>query len=157
MNKENKKERIKEYSEFIQDVKTKYNLIITPDTINTVLHIGGINDEFIIPFIPPIEKSKVILNSLIENGWIKDDASHIVKLKDFYEKVKESSQKKNKLTNTQIIEEVKTKYNLIVNPSMISYVRNKLGICVKAKDNRNDLTQKSSSCIWPFLRFCSII
>lgn len=50
--------------------------------------------------------------------------------------------KKNKLTNTQIIEEVTTKYNLIVNSFMISYVRNKLGICVKAKDNRYDPTLK---------------
>lgn len=143
LNKENKKERIKEYSEIIQDVKTKHNLIITPDNINTVLHIVGLNNEFIIPFIPPIEKSKVILNSLIENGWIKNDESYISLLKEFYDKVKESTQKKNKLTNNQIIDEVKTKYNLTVNSSMISYVRDKLGICVKAKDNRYDPTQKN--------------
>ncbi len=50
LNKENKKERIKEYSEIIQDVKTKYNIIVTPDNINTVFHIVGLNDEFVIPF-----------------------------------------------------------------------------------------------------------
>ena len=59
--------------------------------------------------------------------------SYISLLKEFYDKVKESTQKKNKLTNNQIIDEVKTKYNLTVNSSMISYVRDKLGICVKAK------------------------
>ena len=108
-----------------------------------MLHIVGLNDEFVISFIPPMEKSKVILNSLRENGWIKYDESYAMLLKEFYKKVKENNQKKNKLTNTQMIEEVKTKYNLTVNSSMISYVRDKHGICVKANDNRYDPTQKN--------------
>ena len=58
-------------------------------------------------------------------------------------KVKTSTQKKNKITNTQIIEEVKPKYNLTVNSSMISYVRYKLGIGVKVKDNRYEPTLKN--------------
>ena len=42
-----------------------------------------------------------------------------------------------------IIDSVKEKYNLTINSSMISYVRDKLGICVKKKDGRYDLTQKT--------------
>ncbi len=52
--------------------------------------------------------------------------------------------KRKKLTDNQIIEDVKINYNLAVNSSMISYFRDKLGICVKAKDNRYDPTQKTN-------------
>ena len=143
LNKTSKKEKIKEYSDIIKDVKNKYNIIITPDNINSVLHIIGLNEEFIIPFIPSVDKSKLILQSLLDNKWIEENDSYVSKLEEFYIKIKENTQRKNKLTNNQIIEEVKTKYSLTVNSSMISYVRDKLGICVKAKDNRYDPTQKN--------------
>lgn len=42
-----------------------------------------------------------------------------------------------------IIDSVKEKYNLTVNSSMISYVKDKIGICVKKKDRRYDPTQKN--------------
>ena len=51
--------------------------------------------------------------------------------------------KKNKCTNDVIIEYVQDKYHINVNASMISYVRDDLGIVVKKKDIRYDPTFKN--------------
>ena len=55
-----------------------------------------------------------------------DEKLYKIRLNEFYVKVSEH-----------------TKNNLAVNSSMISYVRDKFGMCVKANDNRYDPTQKN--------------
>ena len=92
--------------------------------------------------IPVYEKSKAILEKLIRENNYPNAFELRTKLEQSYEEIKKAYIKRNP-NNNDIIDYVKEKYDLVVNSSMISYVRDKLGICVKQKDNRYDPTQKN--------------
>ena len=70
-------------------------MIITPDNINNVLHIIGLNDEFMIPFIPLIDKSRLILQSLLANKWTEENNSYVSLFEEFYLKAKKNTRKMN--------------------------------------------------------------
>lgn len=89
---------------------------------------------------------KLVPKALIDNfdDIVNDARNRIpVKLKPVKERVHKPYYKKKKVTNEMIIDFVKENHNLVVNPSMISYVRDELGICVKKKDWRYDPTFKN--------------
>lgn len=78
---------------------------------------------------------------MIELKKIENNPTYIKNLDEYYKRAK--SKRRLKLTNDTIIDLVNERYNLIVNASMISYVRDKIGICIKAKDRRYDPNQKN--------------
>ena len=144
----NKKET--ELDKFVFEIRRETGLKITARNVLIVKDMLGIEKSIIKSTsgqslsirIPVYEKAKPILEKLIrENNY--PNADELRKELDLsYEKLKKAYKRKH-ANNNDVIDYVKIKYGMTVNPSMISYVRDKLGICVKTKDRRYDPTQKN--------------
>lgn len=149
--------------QIIEYVKSKYNIIVYGRIIRTIKKEIGINyrhsedsdcsfDNVKISYekfdavVDALKALKLVPKALIDNfdDIVNDARNRIpVKLKPVKERVHKPYYKKKKVTNEMIIDFVKDNHNLVVNPSMISYVRDELGICVKKKDWRYDPTFKN--------------
>ena len=122
---------------------TARNVIIVKDMLGIEKHIVySTNGNALSIRIPVYEKSKAILEKLIKENNYPNAFELRNKLEQSYEEIKKAYIKRNP-NNNDIIDYVKEKYDLVVNPSMISYVRDKLGVCVKQKDKRYDPSQKN--------------
>lgn len=139
-----KTEKNATFKKIIDDIRLDYNLIITDNNIKLVLKVLDGNSVYDLKQLPSFEKCKLIYDKLLENKIIPENTPFSKIQEAFIEQeTLISKTKRKKYTNDDVIEYVKRKYDLVVNASMISYVRDKLGICVKSKDRRFDPTQKN--------------
>mgnify|MGYP003290934109 CR=1 FL=1 len=82
-------------------------MIITANNIETLLCIIGKKEDYKIGYLPKIDKSLIILNSLINKSRIDANDSYKDVINDYYEKYKASKTRKTRINNDMIIDSVK--------------------------------------------------
>lgn len=133
------------YKEITEEVKKETGYIIYADNIKQIIDIIENYDNYRerrVFHLPKIERAKALLDCLIKHEYINDKDAYL-KLQSIYDFNNRIVVRKKKYNNEDIIDYVKINNHINVNPSMISYVRDKLGICLKTKDRRYDPLQKN--------------
>lgn len=131
------------YDKIMRDIKIESNERVTIGNISnieTMLKKGDQVKRY--RNLPSIDNAKLIAKKLLEYG-ISPTIDYINQIEHVYLEQEKTTKKKKRYTNSDIINYAREKYEQKVCASMISYVRDKLGICIKSKDWRYDATQKN--------------